>query len=235
MAPRIRSGAGRPRPTSAGDRARSISERQPSASRRASRVLGANPVERHTRTPAARSSRSTPRAPGISATARRPRSARRRRRRRPWPGRPHPHRGGRRRRPPWTSPSSRARGSGPRRAGGSPARSRPRPVRPRRPTPPPRRRARWSRPCPGTPTRSDRSRGHPGGGQGVGRDGGRARHAPAAGSRHHPHRLLHLLTQAHPAVEALGIDPLPAPAHRRKRSPENASRPAPAAPRSGPR
>ena len=55
IAPRIRSGAGRPRPTSAGESARSTSPSQASAASRASLVDGAKPVVRHTRTPRARS------------------------------------------------------------------------------------------------------------------------------------------------------------------------------------
>ena len=174
--------------------------------------------------------------PGNLARPRRwPRSPRRRPRRRRWPGRPRPRRGGRRRRPPWTSPWSRARGSGPPRSGGAPARCRRRPVRHRRPTPPHRRRAPWCRPCPGRPGRSDRSRAHPRGGQRVGRDGGRAGHAATTGPGHHPHRLLDLLAQTDAAVEALGVDTLPAPAHRWQRTRRGSGWLGPAAPRSGPR
>ena len=64
-----RSGQGRPRPASAGESARSISGRQPSASSRASLVAGENPVARQTLIPAARSAAKVSTAPGSGATA----------------------------------------------------------------------------------------------------------------------------------------------------------------------
>ncbi len=63
-----RSGQGRPRPASAGDRARSISGCQPSRSMIASRVAGENPVSRHTWMPASHSAVIASAAPGSAAT-----------------------------------------------------------------------------------------------------------------------------------------------------------------------
>ena len=65
---RIMSGAGRPRPASAGDSTRSTSVCQRSASMMRSRVGGAKPVVRHTFTPISRSSANTPVAPGMATT-----------------------------------------------------------------------------------------------------------------------------------------------------------------------
>jgi hypothetical protein len=63
-----RSGHGRPRPASAGDRARSISSAQPSSEMIASRVVGEKPVARQTRMPASRQVLKTSVAPGMAAT-----------------------------------------------------------------------------------------------------------------------------------------------------------------------
>jgi hypothetical protein len=63
-----RSGHGRPRPASAGDRARSIRSPQPSSEMMASRVVGEKPVARQTRMPASRQVLNTSAAPGMAAT-----------------------------------------------------------------------------------------------------------------------------------------------------------------------
>ena len=64
-----RSGHGRPRPASAGDRAKSISPPQPSRSMMASLVAGEKPVARQTRMPTWRSRAIVSSAPGIGSTA----------------------------------------------------------------------------------------------------------------------------------------------------------------------
>jgi hypothetical protein len=64
-----RSGHGRPRPASAGDRARSIRPPQASWSMMASLVAGEKPVARQTRMPALRSRVMVSSAPGIASTA----------------------------------------------------------------------------------------------------------------------------------------------------------------------
>jgi hypothetical protein len=63
-----RSGHGRPRPASAGDRARSIRSPQPSSEMIVSRVMGEKPVARQTRMPASRQALKTSVAPGMAAT-----------------------------------------------------------------------------------------------------------------------------------------------------------------------
>ncbi len=221
MAPRIMSGAGRPRPTSAGDKARSTSPCQPRAPRSASLVDGANPVVRHTDNAApTQRPQDVERAGNLGCPARCDLGLVGLRERgrgrggvggleqpgedvglRPAHGLAHHDLASARRSLPGFDADGGERGSerGFHRA--VVAHGRPRHVEARQ-------------------QRTARSRRHPGRGEGVRGDRRGAGHASATGAGDEDDPGLDLFAQADGAVDALGVDPFPAPAHGWERGAE---------------
>ena len=224
MAPKIMSGAGRPRPQSAGESARSMWSAQPSRSIKLSRVEGAKPVVRHTLTPPARRASKTSTAPGMADTSPAATMLRTPAKAAVAPAAASGSRSGRTPRP-WTGPSSPARRRGPREPLAPSARPRPRRAPRRRPRRPRRRRARWYPPCRGRPARSGRSSQATPAALRVSAAMAGAQVMPRPPGPVTSHTPGEFLAGADWAAGALGVDTLPAPPHRRGGpSPQRAAR-----------